>query len=63
MAADATKESQLEEVIRASLVKSRLPCPAAFKISRDLNVSTKVIGDMANKLDIKISSCQLGCFP
>jgi hypothetical protein len=63
MAADVTKGSQIEEAIRASLVNGKLPCPVAFKISRDLNVSTKVIGDTANKLDIKISNCQLGCFP
>ena len=63
MAADATKDSKLEETIKASLVNGRLPCPVAFKISADLGVSKSDIGDMANKLDIKISGCQLGCFP
>lgn len=59
----AVDEKKLEEVIKSSLVNDRLPCPVAFKISGDLDVSTKKIGEMANKLNIKISGCQLGCFP
>ena len=59
----AVDEKKLEEALRASLVNDRLLCPVAFKISADLDVSTKAIGEMANKLGIKISGCQLGCFP
>jgi hypothetical protein len=58
----AVDEKKLEEAIKALLVKGKLPCPAALKLSKDLNVSTKAIGDMANKLEIKIAGCQLGCF-
>ena len=53
----------LEEEMRASLVNGKLPCAVAFKIARKLKVSPKQVGDAANKLNIKISSCQLGCFP
>ena len=53
----------LEEEIQASLVNGRLPCAVAFKIARKCKVSPKQVGDMANKLNIKIVSCQLGCFP
>ena len=60
MAAD---EKKLEETIRASLVDGKLLCPVAFKISKELDVSVRSIGDMANKLEIKIAGCQLGCFP
>ncbi|MFC1948036.1 hypothetical protein ACFLXY_08985 [Chloroflexota bacterium] len=59
----AVDEKKLEETIRASLVNGKLPCPVAFKISKDLDVSIRSIGDMANKLEIKIANCQLGCFP
>ena len=54
---------ELEEKIKASLVNGRLPCAAAFKIARQLNVTTKEIGEACNRLGVKISSCQLGCFP
>lgn len=53
----------LEEEMRASLVNGRLPCAIAFKIAKKLKVSPKTVGDAANRLQIKISTCQLGCFP
>ncbi len=49
--------------IKASLVNGKLPCAGAFKIAKQLNVSTKEVGEVCNKLNLKISSCQLGCFP
>ncbi|MBF0544307.1 MAG: hypothetical protein HQM08_07735 [Candidatus Riflebacteria bacterium] len=42
--------------------KKRLPCPCAFNISQELNISLKEIGEICESLGIKISSCQLGCF-
>jgi hypothetical protein len=56
-------EKFLEEEMRASLVNGKIPCAVAFRIARKLKVSPKQVGDAANKLNIKISSCQLGCFP
>ncbi len=55
--------SRLEEALRASLVNGRLPCAVAFKIAKKLKVTTRQVGDTANKLNIKIAGCQLGCFP
>ena len=60
---NATTERILEEELKKSLIDGRLPCAAAFKVSRKLKVSPKKVGDMANKLNMKIASCQLGCFP
>ncbi len=56
-------ERILEEELKASLVNGRLPCAVAFGIGRKLKVSPKKVGDMANRLNVKISNCQLGCFP
>jgi hypothetical protein len=53
----------LEEELKASLVEGKLPCAVAFRIAKKLKVSPKEVGDAANELKIKISSCQLGCFP
>jgi len=55
--------TELESKMKSSLVNGRLPCAIAFQISRELKVSLKEIGETANKLGIKISGCQLGCFP
>ena len=59
---DSNIDQSLEEELKESLVNGRLPCAVAFKISGKHGVSTRKIGDMANRLNIKISSCQLGCF-
>ena len=55
-------EDKLEEKIKSSLVDGRLPCAVAFKIAKELKVSPRDVGDAANRLSVKISSCQLGCF-
>lgn len=56
-------ENGLERKIKSSLVNGRLPCAVAFKIARELKVSPRDVGDAANRLSVKISNCQLGCFP
>jgi hypothetical protein len=54
---------RLEEELEASLVNGKLPCAVAFKIARKLKVASGEVGDTANKLNIRIANCQLGCFP
>ena len=55
--------TELEEKIKAVLVNGKLPCAVAFKLAKDLNMTPRQIGDAANKANIRIASCQLGCFP
>ncbi len=55
--------TELEEKITSSLVNGKLPCPIAFKIAKQLKVSVLEVGETTDKLGIKISGCQLGCFP
>lgn len=54
---------KLEERLKASLVNGKLPCAVAFQLAGELKVSRKEVGEAANQLKIKISQCQLGCFP
>ena len=56
-------EDKLEEKIKSSLVDGRLTCAVAFKIAKELKVSPRDVGDAANRLSVKLSGCQLGCFP
>lgn len=56
-------DEALEREIRAVLVGGKLPCAAAFGVAKKLGVSPGDVGDTANRLGIKIASCQLGCFP
>ncbi len=56
-------ENELDRKIKSSLVDDRLPCAIAFKIAKELKISPRDVGDAANRLSVKISNCQLGCFP
>ena len=53
----------LEEEMQASLVDGKLPCAQAFRIAKQFKIAPREVGDTANRLNIKIASCQLGCFP
>ncbi len=53
----------IEQKVKAQLVDGKLPCAMAFKIAAELNIEPPSIKDTADKLGIKISACQLGCFP
>jgi hypothetical protein len=60
---DYPVEDKLEEKIKSSLVDGQLPCAVAFKIAKEMKVSPRDVGDAADRLSVKLSSCQLGCFP
>jgi len=42
--------------------KKKIPCAKAFEISRNHDISLKVIGEICEAQKIKINNCQLGCF-
>ena len=55
--------TKLEDRIMQSLVNGKLPCAVAFKIAEEMRVVPRSVKETADELDIKISACQLGCFP
>lgn len=55
--------TEFEEKVASSLVDGKLPCAVAFKITKELKISPREVGEIPDKLGIKLSSCQLGCFP
>jgi hypothetical protein len=54
--------TQLKDTIKASLKEGYLPCPVAWKIAKDYNISKIAVGEIADRLGIRITNCQLGCF-
>lgn len=54
--------AEIEEKVKSFLVDGKLPCAVALKIARELKVSPREVGKIANKLSIKLCKCQLGCF-
>jgi hypothetical protein len=53
---------KIKEEIQKRIKDNRLPCAVARKIAADLNVPYKEVGNAANELKVKITSCELGCF-
>lgn len=55
--------------IKAALIAKKqdssqfyLPCREAFSIAEEFGVTVAEIGKFCNEQNIKICSCQLGCF-
>jgi len=54
--------ADLEKEIRENLRDGKLPCAVAWRIAERAGVERRVVGEMADRLDIRISHCQLGLF-
>ena len=59
---DAQKNTVLQAAEVSDDGKRRLPCAAAFALSRRLGIPLASIGEVCDELDIRITRCQLGCF-
>ncbi len=55
--------NEIEQRVKESLVNKKLPCVNALRIADELDVPPKLVKETADEMGIKISSCQLGCFP
>jgi len=54
--------SELESIVKASLKGGYLTCPVAWGIARKSNVPKIIVGEITDRLGIRITNCQLGCF-
>ena len=54
--------SQLEDTVKVSLKDGYLPCAVAFKIAKEAQVPKVAVGEMTDRLGIRITNCQIGCF-
>jgi len=54
--------SQLEDMVKASLKDGYLPCPVAWKIAKKAGVPKLAVGAIIDRLGIRITNCQIGCF-
>ncbi len=59
---DQLKQDRLKERINAEAEDQKLPCAKAFAIAAEFAVSNAEVGKICNEIDVKIVSCQLGCF-
>lgn len=41
----------------------KLPCKKAMEFAEKNNIPLKTVGDILNEIKVKVTTCQLGCFP
>jgi hypothetical protein len=56
------KQAELERCLLEAAAENRIHCSRALAIAKSLSIPPGEVGKAANKLKIKISKCQLGCF-
>ncbi len=56
------EKERIVKAVRETAVQGRLSCEAAHRLGEELKVPLRTIGAVCNELQIKITSCQLGCF-
>ena len=54
--------SQLEDTVKSALKDGYLSCSTALQIAKEANVPRIAIGEIADRLGIRISNCQIGFF-
>ena len=54
--------ANVKEAVLKAAQDGKISCTAARKIAAELKVAPRVVGEAADKLDIKIKACELGCF-
>ena len=56
------QQEELELHLQNAADGNRIHCSRALAIAKSLGIPAAEVGKAANKLKIKISKCQLGCF-
>ncbi|GAB7025017.1 hypothetical protein [Geotalea toluenoxydans] len=52
----------LETAVRGAARDGYVPCPSAWRIAADAGISRLAVGAMIDRLGLRITDCQLGCF-
>jgi hypothetical protein len=54
--------ADLEALLGSRAVDGTIPCATALAIARENDMPAVTVGEALDRLDIRIVSCQLGCF-
>ncbi|MFC1847035.1 hypothetical protein ACFLYS_03150 [Chloroflexota bacterium] len=54
--------AQLEGMVKKSLKNGYLSCPIAWKIAKEASVTKIAVGEIADRLGVRIADCQIGFF-
>jgi hypothetical protein len=54
--------SRLESTVKSKLKEGNLPCGIAWKIAQEAGIPRIAVGEITDRLGIRITDCQIGCF-
>jgi hypothetical protein len=54
--------AQLAEKVKASIKGGYLSCPVAWKIADEEKVPRIAVGNVTDRLGVRVTNCQVGCF-
>ena len=52
----------VQKRIKEISVKGKVTCAQAEMVAKEYGLSRRAVGELIDKLELKIISCQLGCF-
>ncbi len=55
-------KAEVLEAVKKAAKDGRITCTTARRVAGELKVPPKVVGEAADALKIKITTCELGCF-
>ncbi len=58
----AEELARLETAVKAAMKDGSVACPSGWRVATDLGVSRLDVGAMIDRLGIRVTDCQLGCF-
>jgi uncharacterized radical SAM superfamily protein len=56
------KEEEIAAKLKEAAKEGKISCVLAQKIASENKIPMKQVGNLLNKMKIKIAQCQLGCF-
>ncbi len=56
------RDERIERRVREVAEDDKLPCAVAFKVAEEFKISRLAVGEAADRVGVRISRCQLGCF-
>lgn len=57
-----TLQDELKAAIGEIAVEGKAPCKALLQLAEKLEVSPAQIGQACNEINVRVATCQLGCF-
>ncbi len=54
--------ARLQDAVQGAVKDGYMTCPSGWRLAKDLGVSRLDVGVMIDKLGIRVTECQLGCF-